>query len=56
MARLREGLTQHFKRTAVLLDTKLGELQVSRLERDERRNTLATRSESEALKFLSGGR
>jgi sulfite reductase alpha subunit-like flavoprotein len=56
MAALRTGLTGHFKRTAVLLDTKLGELQVTRIERDERRNTLATRSESAARKFISGGK
>lgn len=56
MARLREGLTGHFERTAVLLETNLGELQVTRIERDERRNTFTTCSESAALKFLSGGR
>jgi sulfite reductase alpha subunit-like flavoprotein len=56
MATLRAGLTGHFERTAVLLDTKLGELQVTRIERDERRGTLATRSESAALKFISGGK
>jgi sulfite reductase (NADPH) flavoprotein alpha-component len=55
MARLRNVLTGHFKRTAVLLESKLGELQVTRLERDERRPTLATRSESAALKFAAGG-
>jgi sulfite reductase alpha subunit-like flavoprotein len=56
MAALRAGLTGHFKRTAVLLESKLGELQVTRIERDERRSSLATRSESAALKFLSGGK
>src|SRR5262249_25431969 len=48
MARLRSGLTGHFRRTAVLLESNLGELQVTRLERDERRYALATRSESTA--------
>ncbi|HEX6243140.1 MAG TPA: cytochrome b5 domain-containing protein, partial [Polyangiales bacterium] len=55
MARLRSGLTGHFKRTAVLLESQVGELQVTRLERDERRPTLATRSESAALKHALGG-
>lgn len=56
MARLRLVLTAHFKRMAILLDSNLGELQVTRIERDERRNALATRSESTALKFLQGGK
>lgn len=56
MAKLRQGLTQHFKRMAILLESNLGELQVTRIERDERRNALATRSESSALKFLQGGK
>jgi cytochrome b involved in lipid metabolism len=56
MARLRHGLTAHFRRTAVLLETNVGELQVTRLERDERRHALATRSESTAVKFVLGGR
>jgi hypothetical protein len=56
MAKLRLVLTAHFKRTAILLDSNLGELQVTRIERDERRNALATRSESTALKFLIGGK
>jgi hypothetical protein len=56
MAKLREGLTSHFKRTAILLESNLGELQVTRIERDERRNALATRSESTARKFLLGGK
>lgn len=56
MAKLRQGLTNHFKRMAILLESNLGELQVTRIERDERRNALATRSESSALKFLLGGK
>jgi sulfite reductase (NADPH) flavoprotein alpha-component len=56
MAKLRQGLTDHFKRMAILLESNLGELQVTRIERDERRNALATRSESSALKFLLGGK
>jgi sulfite reductase (NADPH) flavoprotein alpha-component len=56
MARLRAGLTRHFRRTAVLLESNTGELQVSRLERDERGHALATRSESSAYKFALGGR
>ena len=56
MAALRAGLTRHFKRVAVLLESNLGELQVARLGRDERHGTFATRCESTALKYLSGGR
>lgn len=56
MAKLRLELTSRFQRTAVLLDSPLGELQVSRLERDEGRNTFITRSVSAAFRFASGGR
>jgi hypothetical protein len=56
MAALRAGLRRHFKRVAVLLESSLGELQVARLGRDERHGTFATRCESTALKYLSGGR
>jgi hypothetical protein len=56
MARLRFELTGRFKRTAVLLDSPLGELQAARLERDERRGTLVTRSVSAAFRFAAGGR
>lgn len=55
MARLRHELTGHFLRTAVLLESTIGELQVSRIERDERRDAIATRSESTAFKFARGG-
>jgi hypothetical protein len=54
MARLRRELTRRFKRLAVLLESRIGELQVSRIERDERRNAIATRSESTAFKFAEG--
>jgi hypothetical protein len=54
MAKLRHALTGHFRRTAVLLESNIGELQVSRIERDERRNAIATRSESTAFKFARG--
>ncbi len=56
MERLRVELTSHFQRAAVLLDTPLGELQVSRLERDEGRNTFITRSVSAAFRFAAGSR
>jgi sulfite reductase alpha subunit-like flavoprotein/cytochrome b involved in lipid metabolism len=56
MAKLRVELTARFKRCAVLLDSPLGELQVTRLERDEGRNTLVTRSVSAAFRFAAGGR
>jgi sulfite reductase alpha subunit-like flavoprotein len=56
MAKMRTELTARFSRCAVLLDSPLGELQVSRLERDEGRNTLVTRSVSAAFRFAAGGR
>jgi sulfite reductase alpha subunit-like flavoprotein len=57
MAELRQRLTSHFERTSILLESALGELQVTRLERDEcRPTTVTTRSESTALKFLLGGK
>ncbi len=57
MAELRSKLTTHFQRVSILLESNLGELQVTRIERDERRQTtITTRSESAALKFLSGGK
>lgn len=55
MGQLRERLTRHFSRTAILIDSRLGELQVARLERDEGRSTLVTRSEGRALRFARGG-
>jgi cytochrome b involved in lipid metabolism len=55
MAKLRRELTSHFERTAVLLESSIGELQVNRIERDERRDAIATRSESTAYKFAAGG-
>jgi sulfite reductase (NADPH) flavoprotein alpha-component len=56
MAKLRTELTVTFERTAVLLDSPLGELQVTRLERDEGRNTFITRSVAAAFRFAAGGR
>lgn len=56
MAKLRIELTSRFQRCAVLLDSPLGELQVTRLERDEGRNTLVTRSVAAAFRFAAGGR
>ncbi len=56
MARLRVALTSHFERSAVLLDSPLGELQVNRLERDEGRTTFITRSATAAFQFAAGGR
>jgi hypothetical protein len=52
MPKLRVELTSRFPRTAVLFDSPLGELQVSRLERDEGRNTFITRSVSAAFASL----
>ncbi len=56
MARLRVAITSHFQRSVVLLDSALGELQVSRLERDEGRTTFVTRSATAAFQFAAGGR
>jgi len=56
MAPLRQRLCGHFARTAVLLDSDVGSLAAARLERDERRHALCTRSESTARKFLMGGK
>jgi sulfite reductase alpha subunit-like flavoprotein len=56
MSKLRVELTSHFQRAAVLLDSALGELQVSRLERDEGRTTFVTRSVSAAFRFAAGSR
>jgi sulfite reductase (NADPH) flavoprotein alpha-component len=56
MAKFRLELTAHFARTAVLLESALGELQVTRLERDEGRTTFVTRSVSAAFRFAAGGR
>jgi hypothetical protein len=56
MAKMRLELTTHFQRCAVLLDSPLGELQATRLERDEGRNTFITRSVSAAFRFAAGGR
>src|SRR5262249_33816934 len=56
MAKLRVELTSRFQRCAVLLDSPLGELQATRLERDEGRNTLVTRSVAAAFRFAAGGR
>jgi hypothetical protein len=56
MAGLRHGLCSYFARTAVLLESGIGELAAARLERDERRHALCTQSESTALKFLIGGK
>ena len=56
MEKLRVELTSRFQRSAVLLDSALGELQVSRLERDEGRKTFITRSVSAAFRFAAGGR
>jgi sulfite reductase (NADPH) flavoprotein alpha-component len=54
MAKLRRELVGQFERTAVLLESSIGELQVARIERDERRQSIATRSESAAFKFAQG--
>jgi len=56
MAKLRVELTSRFQRAAVLLDSALGELQVSRLERDEGRTTFITRSVTAAFRFAAGRR
>ena len=39
---------------AILLESNLGELEVTRIERDERRNALATRSEEQCAEIPAG--
>ncbi|NRA32564.1 MAG: gamma-glutamylcyclotransferase [Polyangiaceae bacterium] len=56
MARLRRELVGHFARTAVLLESAIGVLQVNRLNRDDFHYSLATQSESTAIKFAIGER
>ena len=56
MAFMRHGLTQHFERTAVLLASDLGQLQVTRLGRNDGHQVLATQSESSAVTYARGGR
>lgn len=56
MAVMRHGLTRHFERTAVLLASDLGQLQVSRLGRNDGHRVLATQSESSAINYARGGR
>jgi sulfite reductase alpha subunit-like flavoprotein/cytochrome b involved in lipid metabolism len=55
MARLRRELQAYFQRTAVLIESSIGELQVSRIERDEGGRAIATCNESTAFKFAQGG-
>lgn len=56
MSNLRLGLLRSFKRTAVLIESAIGVLQVNRLRRIDQSNTLATQSESTAIKFALGDR
>lgn len=56
MAKVRGQLTAHFLRTAILLESSLGELQVTRLERDAESRTFITRSASAAFSFAMGTR
>lgn len=56
MSQLRLGLFDGFARTAVLIESAIGVLQVNRLQRLDHREVLATQSESSAIKFATGDR
>jgi hypothetical protein len=54
MRGLRDAVELRFARTAVLLGTAVGLLQVTRLTREDGATSLATQSEAEALRFARG--
>ena len=54
MRGLRDAVEARFARTAVLLGTAVGLLQVTRLAREDGATSLATQSETEALRFARG--
>jgi len=54
MRGLRDAVEERFARTAVLLGTAVGLLQVTRLAREDGATSLATQSEAEALRFARG--
>jgi hypothetical protein len=54
MRGLRDAVEVRFARTAVLLDTAVGLLQVTRLTREDGAGTFATQSEAAALRFARG--
>jgi hypothetical protein len=55
MAGLRAAVEAHFARTAVLLKSAVGMLQVNRLTRADGAKSFATMSAAAALRFASGG-
>ncbi|MEO8180909.1 MAG: cytochrome b5 domain-containing protein [Deltaproteobacteria bacterium] len=54
MRALRDAVEVRFARTAVLLETAVGLLQVTRLTREDGATTFATQSEAAALRFARG--
>lgn len=54
MRALREAVETRFRRTALLLATQAGVLQVQRLTREDGSSTFATMSEAAALAYASG--
>lgn len=54
MRRLRDTTTERFARLAVLLESTVGMLQVTRLHIDTEQRTIATMSETHALQFARG--
>jgi hypothetical protein len=54
MQRLRSSVEARFARTAVLLATQVGMLQVNRLSRQDGATTLATTDEAAAVRFARG--
>jgi len=54
MRGLREAIETRFARTAVLLETAVGLLQVTRLAREDATGTFATQDEAAAFRFARG--
>jgi hypothetical protein len=54
MRGLRDAVEVRFARTAVLLETAVGLLQVTRLTREDGATTFATQSEAAAVRFARG--
>lgn len=54
MRGLREAVETRFARTAVLLETAVGLLQVKRLTREDAADTFATQDEAAAFRFARG--
>jgi len=51
---LREGVNKAFARVALLLESAVGVLQVTRIGRDDAHSSFATRDEIDAIRFAMG--